>query len=97
MTILAYGPLGLPSRRAVRFLIRFIVPPHTAHVDHPQAPAGLGGILDGVLQILSRVDCPLGRGVLLTCRIVPDGEHCEASWEKQIPFFLETLFYGLEL
>ena len=37
----------------------------------------------------------LGRGVLLTCRIVPDGEHCEASWERQIPFFLNTLLYGL--
>ena len=39
----------------------------------------------------------LTRGIKLTCRIVPGGDHCEASWEKQIPFFLETLFYGLEL
>ena len=36
------------------------------------------------------------RGVLLNCRIVPDGDHCEASWERQIPFFMDTLFYGLE-
>ena len=36
------------------------------------------------------------RGVLLNCRIVPDGNHCEASWERQIPFFMDTLFYGLE-
>ena len=28
-------------------------------------------------------------------RVVPKGEHTEASWEKQIPIFLETLFYGL--
>ncbi len=34
------------------------------------------------------------RGVLLNCRIVPGGEHCEASWERQIPFFLNTLLYG---
>ena len=27
--------------------------------------------------------------------IVPGGTHTEASWEKQIPFFMETLFYGL--
>ena len=38
----------------------------------------------------------LDRGVLLDCRIVPGGEHCEASWERQIPFFMDTLFYGLE-
>lgn len=29
----------------------------------------------------------------LTFRIVPNGTHCEASWEKQIPFFMNTLFY----
>lgn len=34
--------------------------------------------------------------VRLTARIVPGGEHCEASWERQIPFFLPTLLYGLE-
>ncbi len=39
----------------------------------------------------------LHRGIELTCRIVPGGDHCEASWEKQIPFFLETLMYGLEV
>ncbi len=33
------------------------------------------------------------RGVFVTARIVPGGEHCEASWEKQIPFFMDTLFY----
>lgn len=34
--------------------------------------------------------------VLLESRIVPDGQHNEASWEKQIPFFMDALFYGLE-
>lgn len=33
--------------------------------------------------------------VLLESRIVPKGEHCEASWEKQIPFFMDVLFYDL--
>lgn len=37
----------------------------------------------------------LDRGVFLTTRIVPGGEHCEASWERQIPFFMETLLYEL--
>lgn len=33
------------------------------------------------------------RRIYLDCRIVPEGDHCEASWEKQIPFFMNTLFY----
>ena len=36
------------------------------------------------------------RGVLLTSRLVPGGEHCEASWEEQIPFFMNVLFYDRE-
>lgn len=31
------------------------------------------------------------KGVHLTSRIVPNGTHSEASWEKQIPFFMNTL------
>ena len=37
----------------------------------------------------------IAKGVLLTCRVVPRGEHSERSWEKQIPFFLPTLLYDL--
>lgn len=37
----------------------------------------------------------LGRMVHLTSRIVPDGNHCEASWERQIPFFIHTLLYDI--
>ena len=33
--------------------------------------------------------------VMLESRIVPDGSHNEASWEKQVPFFMDTLFYNL--
>jgi len=32
--------------------------------------------------------------ILVESRIVPKGEHNEASWEKQIPFFMDLLFYG---
>lgn len=39
----------------------------------------------------------LERGINLTSRIVPNGNHTEASWEKQIPIFMEQLFYGMEL
>lgn len=38
----------------------------------------------------------LDRRIALTCRIVPGGDHSEASWERQIPFFMETLLYGRE-
>ena len=38
----------------------------------------------------------LEKRVRLTARIVPDGGHCEASWEKQIPFFLPALLYERE-
>lgn len=36
------------------------------------------------------------KGVDVTSRIVPGGTHSEASWEKQLPFVMETLFYELE-
>ena len=38
----------------------------------------------------------LEKGILLNSRIVPGGQHCEASWERQIPIFMQTLFYGLD-
>ena len=31
--------------------------------------------------------------VFVNSRIIPNGTHCEASWEKQIPFFINTLLY----
>ena len=36
------------------------------------------------------------KGILLNSRIVPGGLHNEASWERQIPFFMNTLFYHTE-
>lgn len=38
----------------------------------------------------------LEKQVLLTSRIVPNGDHCEACWEEQIPFFMHILFYSRE-
>ena len=40
-------------------------------------------------------DLLIRKKVLLTSRIVPGGKHNEESWEKAIPFFMETLFYKL--
>ena len=35
----------------------------------------------------------LEKGVMVESRIVPFGDHTEACWEKQLPFFMNTLTY----
>lgn len=39
----------------------------------------------------------MDRGVYVTSRIIPNGTHCEASWERQLPFVMETLMYDLDV
>ena len=47
---------------------------------------------EDILSILGKsADQLLKKGVHLSFRIVPGGTHCEASWEKQIPIFVECL------
>ena len=41
-------------------------------------------------------DALFDRGVALTARVVPGGDHSEASWERQASFFIETLMYGVD-
>jgi predicted alpha/beta superfamily hydrolase len=36
------------------------------------------------------------KGAFVTSRIVPNGDHCEACWEEQLPFFMPILFYNRE-
>ena len=51
----------------------------------------------GMLRQLGKAAALLTeKRLLLDFRIIPDGEHCEASWERQIPFFMNTLLYGRE-
>lgn len=38
----------------------------------------------------------MDKGVWVSARLVPDGTHCEASWERQLPFAIETLMYQLQ-
>ena len=38
----------------------------------------------------------MDKGVWLTSRIVPNGDHCEACWEEQIPVFMHVLQYNRE-
>lgn len=35
--------------------------------------------------------CLIEKEVMLTARVVPGGTHCEASWERQIPYFMNAL------
>ncbi len=51
------------------------------------------GMIKGYNHIANRL---LEKGVMLNSRIVPGGTHTEASWEKQIPYFMHTLFYNLD-
>ena len=51
------------------------------------------GMIKGYNQICSAFT---ESGVMLTSRIIPGGTHQEASWEKQIPYFIHTLFYNLD-
>ena len=51
----------------------------------------------GMVQYYRRISSALlKRNVLLTSRIVPGGTHSEASWERQLPFFISTLLYDTE-
>lgn len=48
-----------------------------------------------ILRQFSRISAALmEKGILVNSRIVPGGTHCEASWEKQLPFFMGTLCYS---
>lgn len=41
--------------------------------------------------LLAAAQLLMVKGVNVTLRIAPGGSHCEASWEKQIPVFMECL------
>ena len=51
---------------------------------------GRAGMLRGFGRMAALL---VERRVLVTSRMVPGGQHCEASWERQIPFFVNTLLY----
>ena len=65
------------------------------YMDYGSRELGNHELMQG--QFARVVSQLLTQGIKLTCRIVPDGDHCEASWEKQTPFWIETLMYELEL
>ena len=51
---------------------------------------GRAGMLRGFGRMAALL---VERRDLVPSRMVPGGQHCEASWERQIPFFMNTLLY----
>jgi len=52
---------------------------------------------DGMRKLFATVSARLmAKGVWLTSRIIPNGDHCEACWEEQIPVFMHILQYERE-
>ncbi len=48
----------------------------------------------GMVKIFAKItQLLLIKKVMIHSRIVPGGNHCEASWERQIPFFMDALLY----
>lgn len=49
----------------------------------------------GIVRQFSHLSSVLmDHGVLTNSRIIPKGSHCEASWERQIPIFMQILEYN---
>ena len=52
---------------------------------------------EGIRPIFAATTAQLiGRNVWVSSRIVPNGDHCEACWEEQLPFLFDHLLYTRE-
>ena len=75
-----------PMIRSTRYL-----PQTTVYMDYGSREMGSH---HGMLKAFTdTADALAEKGVYVTSRIVPNGDHCEACWEEQIPFFMQILFY----
>ena len=63
------------------------------YMDYGQREMSRRGMADWYGRVTGML---MEEKLLVTSRIVPGGTHQEASWERQIPFFIQTLFYQLE-
>lgn len=80
------------NQRLVRFIRETDIRPDTViYMDYGSREMGNH---DGMRKKYTNVLTALmEKRVMLTSRIIPGGEHCEASWEEQIPYFMNTLLY----
>ncbi len=76
-----------------RLIRRTLLGPDTIiYMDYgSEEMQGRWGMLRGFGKMTALL---MERRALVTSRIVPGGQHCEASWERQIPFFMNTLLHG---
>ncbi len=51
------------------------------------------GMLERYIQVQ---DMLMQKKISVTSRIVPGGDHSEASWERQLPVFMNVLLYGID-
>ena len=66
-----------------------VLPDTTVYMDYgSKEMANHAANMDALTETANML---LNKKVNLTLRIVPGGEHCEASWERQIPVFMECL------
>ena len=71
-----------------------IAPDTVVYMDYGQREMGNH---QGMLRcFMDTANALLEKGALLTSRIVPGGDHCEACWKEQIPIFMDILFYDRE-
>ena len=78
-----------------QMIYRAAIRPETVlYMDYGERELGHHGIVrDRFAKTAFRL---MERGIMVDCRIVPNGEHNEASWQRQIPFFMNTLLYGID-
>lgn len=77
-----------------RFIRKSRIAPDTVlYMDYGSEELGWRSMEKTFGRISARL---LEKKVNLTSRIVPGGNHSEGSWERQIPFFMDILFYGLD-
>ena len=84
--------LWVAPRKVKEMINRAVLQPDTVlYMDYGSEEMighkGMRRIFGDVTSLL------IQKGVMVDSRIVPYGEHCEASWERQIPFFMKTLLY----
>ena len=66
-----------------------VLPDTTVYMDYGSKE--MANHRENMDALIAAAKMLLDKKVNLTLRIVPDGEHCEASWERQIPVFMECL------
>lgn len=90
----ALSPSVFLVQRRMASLIRQtrFAPGTVVYMDYGEREMGGNqAVLRGFTQIAGAL---MEKGVLVNSRIVPNGDHCEACWEEQIPFFMGTLLYN---